>query len=400
MKTSIKADLAKDLSTVDLGSSRGEFSSRLAERSPKFEFKGRSVTSFASWDLLSLYDRRDICGPAARSIDGFGWSSGAGRSVGGLFLEHSRVEQRIAEFFGGEAGILFPTRTQAVLTCVTALFTELDLLVTTASTQAPLADAAALVGSELLVVEDGELQSIAEKCKGHRRVCFVVETVSALTGGVRDVPGDLAFAERIGAWVIVDESAALGIRGLRGAGSADLLRWSPALLARIASFNLVLGFAGTGVVGPTEFRELLLRRSRFLRYEAPEPLALALGVEAALSAAELSVLSREVLAVRAKLLAESLSRQGWSVPCGGEVPIVSISLDSFKACCEVQLALLQRGFLTEALPGKSRGRDGGFLRVLLSTRHTDSDVEALLESFSVVRERRKANSRVVTGLIS
>jgi glycine C-acetyltransferase len=252
-----------------------------------------------------------------------------------------------------------------------------------------------LVGAEVLVLEDTELQSSADRCKGRRRVCFVIESVSALTGAVRDIVDDLAFAERIGAWVIVDESAALGIRGLRGAGSADVVRWSPALLARIASFHLTLGFAGTGVVGPIEFRELLLRRSRFLRYEAPEPAALLLGVEAALSAAELSVLSRELLGARAKFFAESLARQGWSVPCGGEVPIVSIAIDSFKGCCELQSGLLQRGFLTEALPGKSRGRDGGFLRVLLSTRHSEADIEALLESFSVVRERLKADSRVV-----
>jgi 7-keto-8-aminopelargonate synthetase-like enzyme len=111
------------------------------------------------------------------------------------------------------------------------------------------------------------------------------------------------------------------------------------------------------------------------------------GVERALTAVELTVVGREILAARGKYVAETLQRQGWKVVGGTEVPILAVASESFKASVEIQQALLQRGILTEALPGKSRGRDGGFVRILVTLRHTDADLESLLESFSVVRER-------------
>jgi 7-keto-8-aminopelargonate synthetase-like enzyme len=220
-----------------------------------------------------------------------------------------------------------------------------------------------------------------------KRLLVVAESVSPLTGETSDLVEINRVVEQCNGWLLVDESAALGLSGMRGAGSSEVLPTAPALLCRVCSFLTLVGSEVSGVVGPPELKELVLRRSRYLRFDPPPLPAVVQAVEAAIGVVELSILAREKLSARALRVHRALKAQGWKVSASEEVAIVSVSFESLQAARVVQDGLLQRGVYVEALPARGLRRNGAVVRVLLSVRHAEPEVESLLEGFAEVRQR-------------
>jgi len=387
VKPSLKLELKKELAAPELRSSLGGFPLGSIERTLELEFKGRKVTSFASWDLLGLGTRRDILSPFVQTAEKQGLLPPSSRPYGGHSPEVARSEARISQFLGAEAAVLFPTRNQVVLTVITTLFNEADVVFTHSLSQVPVADACALVGAECVFYDQLDQLVILEKTRLKRRVCIFHETINSATGDGIAIEEVLRVADVVGAWVLTDESAAFGTFGLRGSGSADPLPWSPSLLGRILSFGLVGGLPGAAIAGTADLKELLESRSRYLRYEVGASAASAAGTVALINAVEGAVVARERLRARGKLLLSQISEQGWKVSGGGESPILSIRLESFRDAISLSEAMLQRGVLLEPLPLKSRGREGGAVRILLTMNHTELAIERLLEGLAVIRRR-------------
>jgi 7-keto-8-aminopelargonate synthetase-like enzyme len=141
------------------------------------------------------------------------------------------------------------------------------------------------------------------------------------------------------------------------------------------------------VVGPVELKELLTKRSRYLRFEQPPSAASARSLQAALDTIEVSLSVRERLAVRSKVVSTAVGAQGWKVLGGGELPVLSLWCDSVSLSQSIQEAMLQRGILVDSIPAKGVRKNGAVVRILLSISHSDSEIEKLLEGLAEVRKR-------------
>ncbi len=387
VKLEMKAELLKELAlegatpSPDIGLRAG-----VDQLHPTY--RGRAVVSFASWDLLDLHRRREISASIVQAIEQFGAVSGVSRFSGAMTPVHAKTEQRIAQFFAAESGLIFSSRNQTILTCITTLCSEGWVILGNALAPLPLADAGALVGAEFHEFDSDEsLRALLERHQLAKRVLVVAESVASVTGEQVLKPHTWSALEQLGAWVLVDESAALGLTGIRGAGSAESQPKSSALLGRLLSFGPAFGIDVTGLLISNEFRELVLKRSRYLRVEPPPPAALVSAAEKALDLVELAIPQRERISTRSRMVETALRSQGWSVLGGGEVPVLSVWFESLLKARAVQDALLQRGVFVEALPARGLRRNGAVLRVLVSSSHSPQEVERLVDGFAEVFRR-------------
>jgi 7-keto-8-aminopelargonate synthetase-like enzyme len=387
MKLGVKAELLKELA-LEVATPAPDIGIRAGVDSWHPVYRGKPLTSFASWDLLDLHNRREIVNAMAKVVADSGCGVASARLAGGLSGSHLQCEQRVAQFFGGESATLFTNKNQAVLSIVTALCGDGAAVIGPALGSLPLADACALANADYGEYETAEqLRALVERYGGLRRVLVVVETVSPLTGEVAPIIETNRIVEQSGAWLLVDESAALGLAGMRGGGSSEVLPTPPALLCRVCSFLSLVGSEMAGVVGSPELKELVLRRSRYLRFDPPPPSSVAQAVEVALGVAELSIVGRERLAARALRVHQALKAQGWKIGQSQETPILSIACDTVQIARNVQEALLQRGLYVDALAARGVRKNGAVVRALLSLHHSEAEVEFLLESFAEVRKR-------------
>ena len=351
-------------------------------------FRSRVTTSFATWNILELHEHRDVKVVAVRAIEEHGSGAGSGRFVGGITPAHTACEIRTARFFAGESALLFSSRNQAILTTITALCTEGTVVIGPALSALPLADACALVGAEFAEFDgEEELRALLERHRLAKRVLVVAEGVSSLTGKRLNATRFFMLLEQAGAWGIVDETASLGHSGLRGAGSAEEMPSSPALLGRLVGFNILAAGELAALVGPIELRELLVYRSRYVRLETAPPTVSAAAVHRALDLVEIAIAQRDRLLVRGKMVSSALKAQGWSVVSDDASPLVAIWCESHTHAREVQEALLQRGLVVDALPARSLRKMGAVVRALLSTGHTDEEVARLMDGLLEIKKR-------------
>jgi 8-amino-7-oxononanoate synthase len=354
------------------------------------------VVSFASWDLLGLVQRREIAAASVQALSEFGSSPSSNRFAGALTAAHLQAEQRVAQFFLAESATLFSTRNQAVLTTITALCSEGVVVIGSTLTTLPLADACTLVGAEYVEFDgEAQLRLLLEKYAFAKRVLVVVESLSLVTGAACELGLIAAAVEASSAWLLLDDTGLLGISGLRGAGSAETIANSPSLLGRLAGFSNVPSVNCAAVAGCAELKELLTRRSRYLRFEQPPSASAARSLQASLDAIELLLSTRERLAVRSKVVFGSLIAQGWKVVGAGDLPVLSLWCDSVAVAHSIQEALLQRGILVDSIPAKGIRKNGAVVRILLSIAHTDSEIEKLLEGLGEIRKRLFASDSVL-----
>ena len=252
---------------------------------------------------------------------------------------------------------------------------------------------AALVGAEYYEFEsEAALRAVLEKVHASKRVLIVAESVSSITGERVLSPHVWSFIEQSGAWLLVDESAALGVVGLRGAGSAEERPTSNALLGRVMGFGLISGLEVTSLNISNEFRELVLKRSRYLRVEPAPATSAVCGAEQLVDLIEVAITQRERLSARSRMVETALRSQGWSLRGGADVPVLSVWFETLQRARTIQDALLQRGVFVDAIAAPSMRKSGAVLRILLSIAHSPQEVERLIEGFGEVYRRLSSDS--------
>ena len=354
--------------------------------------RGREVDSFTSFDFLGLSTHPRIQRAAARALGMYGVGYPLPREAGGFTAQHGVCEQRMALFYGAESAVVFGQRSQAILSSITTFCRQGDLVLAGLGYGGGLADACAVADVEYDEFESFEglerqLERHRADGRSYRRVVLCVESVSSTTGDACDLVRLFGVAEKYGWLTVIDESAGFGVFGGRGAGSAELFPRHPSLLARWITLAPMSGIDVAVVVGPREMRELLYRRSNYLRRECPpSPVAIGAAIEL-IDLVEVAGFQRGRAMAYAGLVVQELQAQGWSVSGGRVAPLVVVAVESQKRAYRVQAALLDQGILVGRHEGGVALCAGAVLRIALSAVHAQESVARLLAAFAQARAR-------------
>lgn len=385
---SAKAELTAELASTVVQEGLGSFAGGpvgVPRNTVRVVVQGREVDNFTAWDFLGLSHHPRIERAAGRALREYGAGRPEPRGLGGFARYHALCEERFASFYGAEGATLFSPRSQCVLSVITALCRQGDLVLAPSGGAWAVADACAVadVEYEEFYHEDDlqrRLARIASGVRAVRRVLVCAEAVSTVTGEVTNMARVFEVADRYGCLTLVDESVAFGLLGSRGAGGAEVSPRHPSLVGRMVSFSGAFGVEVSAMVGPKELRELLYRRSYYLRREcAPSPLSVCAALEL-IDLAETSVFNRARATTHGVRVETSLREQGWKVSGGKSVPLVCLTLETPRLAREVQEAFLVQGALVDAIDGAGGHGRGGVVRIAVGALHSDDAVGRLLSS--------------------
>jgi 7-keto-8-aminopelargonate synthetase-like enzyme len=366
-----------------------EFHMTGSRGSGAIETRGRRLVDFTSWDFMALNDRPRFRQAAQAAIERIGVGDASSRSSSGLFKEHVSCEARLAQFLGTASSLLFSSKNQAVISLLTALVNEGDLVLYDEMIQSPVSDALYLVNAQAVSFSSiGALESELEKSRSVRRRLVVLESLSPLTGAQLDMGSVVALTQRHDAGLIVDESYALGAIGLRGAGVCESLGIGRQILGIYGSLSQGLASYGAFVAGDAILTGYLLNRSKTFSNETPLPPHIACAVESAIDLIELVPLARDRLSQLGARLRGGLALAGFR-GVEGESPVVCVPLKKLRVASDLSAALYERGFLVEAL---SRGRafsEDALVRIVISSAHTEKNIDDLLKAFFEIQSHVK-----------
>lgn len=185
----------------------------------------RHVIMLGSNSYLNLSTHPQVMKGARKALEEFGYGMGAVSNYAGITDIHKELEKRIADFYGAEDAIVFPSGYGANVGIVSALCGKNDVIINDAANHASIFDGCVLSGAEIKVFPHRDM-------KGLERILSRIPAEKTgrliITDGVFSMDGDMApldeivkLAKKYNARVMVDDAHGVGIVGATGRGTAE-----------------------------------------------------------------------------------------------------------------------------------------------------------------------------------
>jgi 8-amino-7-oxononanoate synthase len=368
-------DLQERLDELDSSGLRRRLRVVDGPQGPEVMLDGRPVLLLCSNNYLGLADHPRLRRAAADAALALGTSSGASRLISGSMSIHHELEDRLAEFEGTEAALLFGSGYLANTGAIAALARRGEVVFSDELNHASIIDGCRLAGAETFVYRHCDTDHLEW---GLRRAAGSGALI--VTDGVFSMDGDIApldelaiLARRHGCRLMVDEAHSTGCLGPGGRGSVAAAGLTDEVDLIVGTLGKALGGYGAYACGSREMTDFLINTARpFIFSTAPPPPAVA----AACAALELLAESPgrvERLRTNSAAMREGLRAEGLS-PIGSKtqiVPLVIGEAGDAMALCE---RLLEEGIFAQAIrpptvpPGTCR------LRLTVMATHRVADL--------------------------
>jgi glycine C-acetyltransferase len=388
------------VSVPDLGSeleairAEGTWKTEQALQSPQnglIELAGREgVINLCANNYIGLADHPKIVQAAHDALDRWGFGMASVRFICGTQQLHLELEERITEFLGTEATILFPSCFDANAGLFEVLLDDRDAVISDALNHASIIDGIRLCKARRLRFANrdlGELEQRLVEAGDARRRLIATDGVFSMDGYIADLPGICDLAERYDAMVLVDDSHAVGFVGPNGRGTPELHGVSERVDLVTGTLGKALGGGSGGYVsGDAEVVSLLRQRARpylFSNSVAPPIVAASL---AALELADESGGARRSLHANAALFRSLMTAAGFDL-LPGEHPIIPVMVGDAARAGELAAALLEEGVLATAFSYPVVPRGAARIRTQMSAAHSEADVRRAVDAFVAAREK-------------
>jgi glycine C-acetyltransferase/8-amino-7-oxononanoate synthase len=359
---------------------------------PHVVLDGRPVLLLCSNNMLGLADHPRVREAAAEAAMRWGAGAGAPRPASGTMTPHRRLEDRLADFGGTEAAVLFGSGYLANLGVVPALAEQGEIVFCDELNHASVVDGCRLAGAEAVLYDHGDVEQLewALRNADGRGALIVTDGVFAHEGDVAPLAEIVALARRHDVRVMVDDSHGLGALGPGGRGSVAAAGLEGEIDVIVGSLGKALGSYGAYVGCELATARYLLNTARPLTCSTALPPA---AVAAAMAALELLAEQPhrvEKLRDNAGHLRAELARQGFPVP-GSPTHIVPLRVGDAAAAGRVVEGALAQGVLTQAV--RPPVVPAGTARVRLAVMASHTRAELRDGALAVARAARQAGVR-------
>lgn len=254
---------------------------------PRAVVDGREVLLLCSNNYLGLAGHPALLEAAAAATWRYGAGSGASRLVSGTLPPHARLEERLAEFKGTEAALLFNSGFAANTGILQGLFGPADVIFSDELNHASLIDGCRLSRARTLVYPHGDVAALerllaAEAPRRQGRWLIVTDGVFSMDGDLAPLPALCALKERYDALLMVDDAHGTGVLGGGGRGTGEHFDCLQRIDLQMGTLGKALGCAGAYLAAPRVVIDTLINRSRPFIFSTSLPPAVPAAAMAAL----------------------------------------------------------------------------------------------------------------------
>jgi 8-amino-7-oxononanoate synthase len=371
--------LDDELTALDAQHLRRRQSVRSGPQQAVVAFDGREFINFGANDYLGLAADPRLAAAAQRAALQEGWGAGASPLVTGRSNSHAELEQRLAEFEGTEAALVFTSGFAANCGTVAAVVGAEDAIYADAKNHASLIDGCRLSRAEVHVYRHNDVDHLAELLRDasrYRRRLIVTDSLFSMDGDFVPLVQLAELAEKHHAMLMVDEAHATGVFGAHGRGVAELLGVESGVHIRIGTLSKALGSVGGFVAGRHSLIDWLVNRARSYVFSTEFPPAVAAAAVAALQIVRDEPQRRQALLARANTLREQLTRQGWNLGRSAS-QIIPLYIGEPQRTVQLAETLRQQGLFVPGIRPPSVPTGESLLRISLSWAHMPAMLDQL-----------------------
>jgi 8-amino-7-oxononanoate synthase len=346
---------------------------------PTVLLDGKPVLLLCSNNYLGLADHPRVREAAADAAMRWGVGTGASRLVSGTMTIHRRLEERLAEFEGSQACLLFGSGYLANLGVIGALARRGDVVLSDELNHASIIDGCRLSRAEVVVYRHRDVEHLEWSLRKHgrrdgARQLIVTDSVFSMDGDVAPLAEIVELAQAYGARLVVDEAHATGNLGPGGRGAVAEAGLEDHVDAVVGTLGKALGSYGAYVCTSAEIVRYLVNTARTLIFStAPSPPAIA-GALAALELLAERPHRVQRLRANARVLRRALAAEGFPV-AESDMHIVPLIVGDERAAMRMCQAAITHGAFAQAIRAPTVAIGSSRLRLTAMASHTATELE-------------------------
>ncbi|MFL5849031.1 MAG: 8-amino-7-oxononanoate synthase [Solirubrobacteraceae bacterium] len=344
---------------------------------PRVLLDGRPVLLLCSNNYLGLADHPRVREAAADAAMRWGVGAGASRLVSGNMTVHRRLEERIAEFKGSSACVLFGSGYLANTGVVSTLARDGDVVFSDALNHASIVDGCRLSRAETFVYDHCDMEHLEwglREADG-RGALIVTDGVFSMDGDIAPLEEIVELAQRYDARVMVDDAHGMGTIGPAGRGAVADAGLEDEVDVVVGTLGKALGSYGAYVCCDKSMAKWLVNSARTLIFSTALPPPAVAGAAAALEILVEQPGRVDKLRRNAEALRDELDDLG--VDCGDSethiVPLVVGDAGATVAACE---RALEEGIFAQAIRPPTVPEGTSRLRIAVMASHTRSELRS------------------------
>lgn len=305
-----------------------------------------NVIMLGSNSYLNLSTHPQVMEGARQALEKFGYGMGAVSNYAGITDIHKELEKRIANFYGAEDSIVFPSGYGANIGIISALCGKNDVIINDAANHASIFDGCMLSGADIKVFPHRDM-------KGLERILSRIPDEKTgrliITDGVFSMDGDMApldkiieLAEKYNCRLMVDDAHGVGVVGPTGRGTSEYYGVMDKIDLNVGMLSKGPGGLGGYCAASRQIIQYLRLYARSYFFSTALPASVAGGLNEAFKLLEADNAGREKLWENTEYLKSKLLENGFDIG-HSQSAVVPVMIYSEPILFEMYEKLRQRG---------------------------------------------------------
>jgi len=345
---------------------------------------GKRMIMIGSNNYLGLTMHPKVRQAAIDALHRYGPSCTGSRFLNGNLAMHNELEQKLADFIGKEAGLVFSTGMQTNLGTISSLVGRSEVVITDREDHASIFDGCRLSYGEMKRFRHNDmahLEEVLQSCDD-RGTLVVVDGVFSMGGDIAPLPEILDLCQRYGARLMVDDAHSLGVLA-HGRGTAAHFGLTDQVDLTMGTFSKSFASIGGVIVGDAQVIDYIKHHARALIFSASLPPASVAAVAAAVD-----VIKEEPERVDRVMAIGDKMRRGYQAmgfsTGASQTPIVPILIGDETRTLILWKALFEAGIYVNPVVPPAVPPFQSLLRTSYMATHTDEQLDRVLNTFETV----------------
>ena len=354
---------------------------------PRCTMDGRPTIMLSANNYLNLTSHPKVIEAMIEATRKYGAGSGSVRAIAGTMDIHLEAEQKVAEFKGVEASLIYSAGYTANVGLIPTLVQgKQDVIISDELNHGSIIDGVRLTKAQRAVYGHNDMGALEAVLKEHSeadRKLVITDGVFSMDGDIAPLAEISALAEEYGAMVYVDDCHGEGVLGDGGAGIVDHFKLQGKVDFEIGSFSKALGVQGGIVAGSEEVRTHALNHSRSWLLSGSQPPGVAAAQKAAVEVLMSEPEHHARLWENTNYFRDELQSLGFDTGLS-QTPIIPVMCGESPNAKALSQALSDEGVMAGAITFPMVAREKARVRTQMSAGLSRDDLNEVLRIFEKV----------------
>jgi 8-amino-7-oxononanoate synthase len=347
---------------------------------------GRELVMLGSNNYLGLTNHPEVKDAAATALARYGSGCAGSRLLNGTLDIHVQLEQRLAEFLGRGAVLIFSTGYQVNLGVLSCLLDRSDVAFLDSLDHACIIDGCRLGFGRSYKFRHNDMAHLAKKLQNtpdEKGKLIVVDGVFSMEGDLAPLPQIVELKRRYGARVMVDDAHGLGVFGENGRGTPEHFGVESDVDLVMGTFSKSLAAVGGFIAGDPIVIEHIKHHARSAIFSAAPPPASVAAALKALEIVEREPERRKQLWENTDYMKREFSTLGFDTGASAS-PVIPLAIGDDMDAYRMTSKLQEEGVFANPVVSPAVPPGRSMIRTSYMATHTRDHLDFALAAFARV----------------